>query len=277
MKKPLVSIIIPAHNEQDYIQKTLDSVLNQTYTNLEVIIVDDGSTDETKKRVLANKDKRLFYLYKKKGGVGSARNVGIRHATGDILTFLDADDLLNKNAVQESIKCLNKNPDCNVCYSYVSVLTGSRLTPMKMQPLIGNVYNKIRKHFFLACGSNAFLKKEAVLFYDTNLVIEDWDYFIRVAKNNHFCCTKKYLIMYRKHRHNRSDRFSFIYKTLTELFDKPYYADNAHLIYKARYNLLRNYLAQTISWNMVIRPIALFRGFFFMCAFFVNELFRPKR
>lgn len=93
-KDILVSVIIPVYNLQDYIERCVRSVLDQTYSNLELIIVDDGSTDKSKLVIerLAAKDKRIKAIYKENGGVTSARMEGIRHANGMYIGFVDGDD-----------------------------------------------------------------------------------------------------------------------------------------------------------------------------------------
>ncbi|WP_372921628.1 glycosyltransferase family 2 protein [Roseovarius sp.] len=94
---PLISVIIPAYNDDKYLPESIGSVLNQTYENLECIIIDDGSTDDTEILVAksAEKDARVRYFKKINGGVSSARNVGITKAEGLLIQFLDADDVLH--------------------------------------------------------------------------------------------------------------------------------------------------------------------------------------
>ena len=90
----MISIIIPAYNSANYLAHTLESVLNQQYTDFEIVLIDDGSTDETRRIVeeYQKKDKRIKYFYKSNGGVSSARNLGIEKAAGEYLAFLDSDD-----------------------------------------------------------------------------------------------------------------------------------------------------------------------------------------
>ena len=90
MKEPLVSVIIPTYNREDYIIPTVQSVLDQTFSNLEVIISDDGSTDNTKAKVKKLKDKRVKYLLNVHSGLPSTnRNIGIKKCSGDYIAFLD--------------------------------------------------------------------------------------------------------------------------------------------------------------------------------------------
>ena len=95
----IISIIIPAYNVEKYISLCLDSVIQQTYDNLNIIVVDDGSIDSTPRIIdeYAAKDKRIVAIHKKNGGLSDARNAGLERAIGNYLMFLDSDDWLEKN------------------------------------------------------------------------------------------------------------------------------------------------------------------------------------
>lgn len=97
---PLVSVIMPVFNGAKYIGKAIESVLFQTHSNLELLIINDGSTDETERIVLSYKDERVRYFKQENKGVSSARNVGLRSMSGDFFCFLDADDLFPQNSIK---------------------------------------------------------------------------------------------------------------------------------------------------------------------------------
>lgn len=110
-----VSIIIPLYNAEKYIIETLKSAINQTYENKEIIIIDDGSTDDSKRKIEKYIDNTVKYFYQKNSGVSVARNKGIEMATGDYITFLDSDDILHEDKVQKQMNVIKKwNYD--VCY-----------------------------------------------------------------------------------------------------------------------------------------------------------------
>jgi|LFRM01.1.fsa_nt_gb CDP-glycerol glycerophosphotransferase len=114
---PLVTVIIPSFNEGKYISQCLDCLLNQTYRNLEIIIIDDGSTDNTAEIVKQNP--AIKYLYQENRGVSTARNRGIEMATGQFIHFMDADDLLTLNFYEEMIRSsLNTGSDVACCGFY---------------------------------------------------------------------------------------------------------------------------------------------------------------
>ncbi len=98
-KTSLISVIIPLYNKEKSIRATIESVLDQSYKSFELIVVDDGSTDTSVDIVKSFDDSRLFLYQKENGGVSSARNYGVKHANGDWIVFLDADDLLLDNAL----------------------------------------------------------------------------------------------------------------------------------------------------------------------------------
>ena len=116
--KYLVSIIIPAYNVDKYIKKCLSSILEQTYTNIEVIVVDDGSTDQSGQIIdsISKQDFRVHVIHKKNAGVSAARNTGIEISTGDYLVFVDGDDYLAPDYVEYMIS-LVENTGANFCLS----------------------------------------------------------------------------------------------------------------------------------------------------------------
>lgn len=111
MKKPLVSVITPTYNRAHVLGKTIQSVLDQTYDNWELVIVDDGSTDDTEALVKSFTDKRITYLRKKNGGPSKARNFGIKHATGKWVMYLDSDDELLPPCIETMVDWAAKHPN----------------------------------------------------------------------------------------------------------------------------------------------------------------------
>lgn len=109
--KGQVSIVIPVYNNEKYVEKCIESVCSQTYKNLEIILVDDGSTDSSGKICdrFAEKDNRIIVLHQENGGVSNARNNGIDIATGEYLTFVDGDDYVGVDYITDLVKCMNKN------------------------------------------------------------------------------------------------------------------------------------------------------------------------
>lgn len=109
MNRPKVSIIIPVYNGEKYIKECLDSVLSQTYQNIEILIINDGSTDNTSKILGEYPNKKIKVISQDNNGVSAARNNGIKNASGDYITFLDIDDLLIETYINELVENLQKN------------------------------------------------------------------------------------------------------------------------------------------------------------------------
>ena len=121
MKTPKISVIIPVYNVEKYLHQCIDSVIHQTYRNLEIIVVDDGSTDNCSKICddYANNDKRIKVVHKENGGVSSARNTGLALATGDWIGWLDSDDWVEPDMYEYLLKnAILYDSDVSICSQY---------------------------------------------------------------------------------------------------------------------------------------------------------------
>ncbi len=116
---PVVSVIIPTYNRSNLVKEVVDSVLQQTYTDLEVLVVDDGSTDDTRFVIEGISDPRVGYYYKENGGPSSARNMGLGRATGEYVAFLDADDLWPPHYLETVVTQLAVNKEYGAAYTRV--------------------------------------------------------------------------------------------------------------------------------------------------------------
>lgn len=125
-KNPLISIVIPIYNAEKYLPMCLESILKQSYSELEIICVNDGSTDESSDllRTYANSDKRIKIIDKKNEGVSSARNTGIEKACGEYLIFVDADDWIDSDTCGQALQAMVNNQADVVFWSYVSESNG---------------------------------------------------------------------------------------------------------------------------------------------------------
>ncbi|MEC4115183.1 glycosyltransferase [Myroides pelagicus] len=116
---PLISIIIPVYNVEAYLTECLESLVNQTYTNLEIILINDGTKDNSAEicKLYAEKDKRIIFLEKENGGISSARNLGIDHANGEYISFVDSDDFIHHKYFEILVTNI-ENFDIIFCDSY---------------------------------------------------------------------------------------------------------------------------------------------------------------
>ena len=169
-----VSIIVPCYNAEEYIERFLDSILNQTYKNLELILINDGSDDNTEKLVFQYEkkiqEKKIEFKYHKKrnGGAASAINIGLKLFTGDYLIWVDCDDFLHPKSIEIRVNFLKQNPNYDFVRSNVKIVDEK-----KLEVKIGNFYNNYSKdediflHLILekipACPGAFMLKKKNVL------------------------------------------------------------------------------------------------------------------
>ena len=126
MNMPLVSVIVPIYNVEDYLQTCCNSILSQSFNNIEVILVNDGSTDgscEIAKQI-EKKDSRVILIDQRNGGLSAARNAGLKVAKGDYVLFVDSDDWIEKNCIQELYQDIQRNnSDVSCCLAqYISAM-----------------------------------------------------------------------------------------------------------------------------------------------------------
>jgi len=120
---PKVSVVIPTYNRADKVRKTVESVLAQSFTDLEIIVVDDGSSDETRETLEHAFGDRIRYYFQSNRGVSTARNKGIEEARGEWIAFLDSDDLWVKEKLEYQLDALARfSPQCDACYTDVRLL-----------------------------------------------------------------------------------------------------------------------------------------------------------
>ena len=138
MLHPLISIIIPIYNVEPYLRQCLDCIINQTYTNLEIILVDDGSPDNCPQICdeYAAKDNRIKVIHKKNGGLSDARNAGLDICKGDYITFVDSDDLLDINAIKSM---LDANNDSSIILANINVFIGDDKSYKKKFTVCNNI------------------------------------------------------------------------------------------------------------------------------------------
>lgn len=123
MESILVSIIVPIYNVELYVERCINSIINQTYRNIEIILVNDGSTDKSLEIIkqFEKNDKRIQILNKENGGQASARNLGIEISNGDYLIFVDSDDYLDLNSIRECVKAVNRFNSDLIIFDYYSL------------------------------------------------------------------------------------------------------------------------------------------------------------
>lgn len=187
----MYSIIIPVFNKEEYIRKTISSVLNQSFNNFELIIVDDGSTDSSIKIIKSFKDDRIKLIKQENRGVSSARNKGISLAKGEYICFLDADDYWKENYLEVLDKLIKEYKEANMfVLGYELEYNLKKVVPK----IVNELERGIVKNFYTAFSRNfvnsscCTIKKEELLkiglFPEDNNIGEDLDLWLRFGKNN---------------------------------------------------------------------------------------------
>ncbi len=208
---PLVSVIIPAYNSSDFITDTLESVLRQTLTNYEAIVINDGSPDTEKlRKVLEPYLDRIVYIEKENAGAASARNAGIRHSNAELVAFLDSDDIWFPEYLERQIKSLNENGyDLIYCDAILFGHLRSKKFRTYMQECLSE--GEVTTESLLAGKTNLITsgvvaRKEAIIragMFDETLSSafpEDFDLWFRLAKQGaKIGYQKKVLLKYRVH------------------------------------------------------------------------------
>jgi len=213
--KPLVSIIIPTYNRKHYVTDAIDSCLAQTYPHCEIIVVDDGSTDDTEIALRNSYGGQIRYIYQDNQGPGIARNTGIATAKGEFIHFCDADDQLVPEKVQTCIDYLDTNPNVAVVHTYYQFVAPDGTTPIDTPPFpqLGNdvfctLLRLTGNHILI---SSTMIRKSALddvgVFADDPdyRSAEDWDLFLRLSSKYTVRGIPQKLVLRRMHGSMMSD------------------------------------------------------------------------
>jgi glycosyltransferase involved in cell wall biosynthesis len=214
MSNPKVSIIITSYNYASYIEGAIKSALRQTHTNIELIVIDDGSTDKTIDVLLNYKnDKRVKTILRENKGVIYTRNEGVKLSTGDFIVQLDADDTLEPTYIEE---CVNKAEKENLDIVYTQTKTFGRVEFESKHPDFD--LERLKHHGYIHAASlvrKASMKENPYDAYLDKLGNEDWDMFLDMCLDGSKAgLVNKPLMNYRKHtdRKSRADEFEGLYK-----------------------------------------------------------------
>ncbi|GMQ26642.1 hypothetical protein Aoki45_33250 [Algoriphagus sp. oki45] len=199
---PLVSIIIPVYNCESYAKESIESILNQTFKDFEVILIDDGSSDSTPRILQSFKDPRINLITRKTNkGYVSGLNEGIQMARGEFIARMDADDYSFPTRLEEQVKFLKENPDCGIVGSFV---TDFQNRPIINAPLSSEeIYLEFLSRNPFVHSSVMFRSKILIdnnLIYDEKLeYAEDYKLWFEICKHSRPAFIPKTLVKYRKH------------------------------------------------------------------------------
>ena len=143
----MITIIVPIYNASMYLRKCLESLYHQSYKKMEILLINDGSTDNSEKicKEFVKKDSRFKYMYKKNGGVSSARNVGIEQAKGDYIIFVDSDDFCTNDMIDNILPKLTKNK--LLCFGYFRVFKNKKEKEVLNNTQQLNINKNLLKYF----------------------------------------------------------------------------------------------------------------------------------
>ena len=229
----LVSIIIPCYNKSRYIGETIESALNQTYPNIEVIVVNDGSTDDSLEQIKRFVPQGITLIQQENQGVCITRNNGIRHASGQYIVPLDADDILESSYVERCIECFHKDPSLKLVYTQGDYF-GQRHGSISFPP-----YHFDTLLWYSIIPATSMYRKEdfnQTIGYNPNMTyaLEDWDFYLTLMQPS----DKAHLI----------DEVLFHYR-IVELARNSNIENNKEAIFKQIY---RNHLHLYTTYNDIL-------------------------
>lgn len=206
---PLVSVIMPVFNAEKYLPYAIESILKQTFMNFELIIINDGSTDHSEQLILRYKDKRIRYIkHLSNQGLIATLNNGIKHANGEFIARLDADDVSRQDRLFKQLQFLLRHPDHSICASSYDVINAKGHKQFTV--LLPTADKQIRTLLFFGnciCHSSVMFRKKALdheMYRQSYKLCEDYDLWSRMVDHNKVSVLSESLIKYRLHGSNVS-------------------------------------------------------------------------
>jgi glycosyltransferase involved in cell wall biosynthesis len=225
---PTISVIVPAYNAEKTILETITSVQQQTFSDFELIVINDGSTDRTLELLNTVNDSRLKVLSYPNGGVSIARNRGISHATGEFIAVLDADDLWSTDKLELQLAALQQHPEAGVAYSWAYYMDEQGTSSQPSEPVYfqGNVYAQLLVNDFVVSCSNCLIRRKAVESvgdFDKEVAgAADWDYWLRLALNWPFVVVPKHQVYYRISSESMQSNVEFMERCNLRVIEKGF-------------------------------------------------------
>ena len=200
---PVVSIIVPSYNRGYCIAQCLRSALDQTFTDFEIIVVDDASSDDTRAQVASISDSRIHYLaHDSNRGGAVARNTGIRAAQGEFVAFLDSDDHWLPDKLEKQIAALRRlGPESGLSYTWLSCVDDAGTETLRVNPEIeGECFDEMLVTNFIGTFSNIVVRKSLLVevgaLDESFRSCQDWDLFIRLTRHASVHCLREYAVCY---------------------------------------------------------------------------------
>jgi glycosyltransferase involved in cell wall biosynthesis len=224
---PLVSVVIPCYNSARYLGETIESVLAQTYAPVEVIVVDDGSTDTTAKIAQSYP---VQYVYQTNGGISAARNTGVVHSRGKYVQFLDHDDRLLPTAIEVGVKLLEEQPECAMAvgeHRYIQA-DGTAIGYSHKHVAGRDHYGELLEHNFIETPCSVLHRRSALdqtgFFAEEVQGAEDYELYLRTARQSPVLTHEAAVAEYRLHDANISGNAERMFLVSLEVLNRelPY-------------------------------------------------------
>ena len=251
----LVSVIINCRNSEKFLKESINSVVNQTFKNLEIIIVDNNSTDNTKNIIDSYKDKRIKYFYTKSYlSLGAARNVALEKSNGKFIAFIDSDDIWEKNKILNTIRKFREG--IGLVYGDVKYFNETRSYRLYSHRKIytGKCFNDLLCDYNLCMSScmvsNTIIRKYKIKFDKDLKVCEDLDFFLKIAHVSELDFVDKVDTNYRIHNNNLSSQH-------LDLFYEEYIITVNNLI--DFFNLDKNQFIKPLDYNYINKSVFLWK------------------
>jgi len=233
---PNVSVVIPAYNAMNYLPETVESVLRQSFTDFEVLIIDDGSSDHIVQWASQIADHRVRLISQENQGVSAARNTGITQAHGEYIAFLDADDLWELTKLEKQVRCLDNNPTVGLVHTWMLLVDeqGKSTGRVMKSNGEGDIWKQLVERNIIACPSVIVRRCcfEAVGIFDINLRSnEDWDMWLRIASRYPFAVIKEPLAYYRQLPGSLSKNCQVMEQAFHRVIEKAFHSAPSELLY----------------------------------------------
>jgi len=207
--QPKISVIIPTYNKAQYLKEAIESVLNQAYKEIEVIVIDDGSTDDTGEVIKSFDDTRIIYFFQKNKGPAAARNSGLKKAKGRYVAFLDSDDLWLSGKLKRQMDFIEKNPEIELlgtgCYE---ITDKGKIIGKKIFPIKNKILQKDLIKYNPFIQSSIIIRREVFgkvgLYNQKFRESEDYDLWLRIAENHKIANLVEPLVMKRYYKEGLS-------------------------------------------------------------------------
>ena len=276
--RPSISVVIPAYNAERFLRSTLESILAQSYSVTECIVVDDGSVDSTAD-IIGEFEARVILLSQTNQGVAAARNRGVLEATSELIAFCDADDVWRQDKLELQVEALAENPEASVAFCGL-VIVDAESEPLDEPPtpdfaaldLASLIHHRVGE-FPSAAASTILARRDTVIAvgsYDGTLSdAADWDLVVRLRKAGPFVGTTERVTFYRDHEAAMTRQVRLRAADTRRLFDK--FAQDPEIIGSMGEDFHR-----ARAWNAIVSAASLVKGGFVLGGFsyLVREMLR---